>query len=121
MSEQKPQYSAEKLQEFKQLIEEKAQSAQEQIDTLKKAVAERKVQMTDNNTGFNEGGKHFQEQAKNKRTIRRMQGKTRGYRAALARIEDGSYGVCERTGKLIREARLRALPTATFDIVPPKK
>ena len=34
--------------------------------------------------------------------------------AALARIADGSYGICEVTGKPIPEARLRALPWTRF-------
>ena len=32
--------------------------------------------------------------------------------AALKRMEDGTYGVCERTGKNIGKPRLRALPYA---------
>ena len=34
---------------------------------------------------------------------------------ALLRIQEGSYGVCARCGKLIDEARLEALPTARYD------
>lgn len=34
---------------------------------------------------------------------------------ALLRIEEGSYGVCARCGKLIDERRLEALPTARYD------
>ena len=34
-------------------------------------------------------------------------------RAALARIEDGSYGTCSSCGEEIALARLEALPTAT--------
>ena len=34
---------------------------------------------------------------------------------ALLRIEEGSYGVCARCGKLIEERRLEALPTARYD------
>jgi RNA polymerase-binding protein DksA len=37
----------------------------------------------------------------------------RDVQAALARIEDGSYGVCSRCGEEIGEARLRAVPEAT--------
>jgi DnaK suppressor protein len=33
--------------------------------------------------------------------------------AALARIEDGTYGRCERCGEPIAEERLEALPYAT--------
>ena len=35
---------------------------------------------------------------------------------ALARMEDGTYGICEATGKPIPLARLQALPYATFCI-----
>ena len=35
---------------------------------------------------------------------------------ALARIEDGTYGVCERCGKQIDPARLEALPYAELCI-----
>lgn len=35
---------------------------------------------------------------------------------ALARIEDGTYGTCERCGKPIAEERLRARPWATLCI-----
>jgi len=34
--------------------------------------------------------------------------------AALRRIEDGSYGVCEETGEPIPAARLRAIPWTRF-------
>ncbi len=36
--------------------------------------------------------------------------------AALARIEDGSYGYCEETGEPIGVARLIARPTATLSL-----
>lgn len=36
--------------------------------------------------------------------------------AALQRIADGAYGICEVCGEPIPEARLRALPTARTDI-----
>ena len=36
---------------------------------------------------------------------------------ALLRIEEGSYGMCARCGKLIDERRLEALPTARYDAV----
>jgi DnaK suppressor protein len=35
---------------------------------------------------------------------------------ALARIDDGTYGVCESCGKSIEAARLRALPHASLCI-----
>jgi RNA polymerase-binding protein DksA len=40
----------------------------------------------------------------------------RQIRAALQRIEDGSYGTCMKCGGPIAPARLEALPTATLCI-----
>jgi DnaK suppressor protein len=37
----------------------------------------------------------------------------RDIQSALARIEDGSYGICDQCGKDISEGRLRAVPEAT--------
>ena len=34
---------------------------------------------------------------------------------ALLRIEEGSYGICGRCGKVIDERRLEAVPTARYD------
>ncbi|MBV9211049.1 MAG: TraR/DksA family transcriptional regulator [Acidobacteria bacterium] len=34
---------------------------------------------------------------------------------ALLRIDEGSYGICERCGKEIDERRLEAVPTARYD------
>ena len=36
--------------------------------------------------------------------------------AALARIDDGTYGVCERCGRAIEPERLEAIPYATLCI-----
>ena len=34
---------------------------------------------------------------------------------ALLRLEEGSYGICVRCGRLIDERRLEAMPTARYD------
>ena len=36
--------------------------------------------------------------------------------AALQRIDEGTYGICERCGKPISEERLKALPTARYHV-----
>jgi RNA polymerase-binding protein DksA len=41
--------------------------------------------------------------------------------AALARIDDGTYGLCERCGTPIRPERLEALPWATLCIEDKRK
>ena len=40
----------------------------------------------------------------------------KGLEGALERIDNGSYGICRATGKLIPEGRLRAVPHTTLTI-----
>ena len=47
----------------------------------------------------------------------RAQGKLEKLEAALQRMEEGTYGVCEACGQAIEPERLAALPTAILCIV----
>jgi len=118
MSDKSIKYSPAKLKKFKSILNDRLKTITDELDTYKSRQKEQKRRVANTNTGFSEGSKHFQQQAKNKQIIRRLQRKSRELNSALDRIEDKSYGVCDRTGKLIREARLMAMPTARFDISP---
>jgi len=112
------QYSADKLKKFKAILEEQLKTATEELASIQKDQKDQKQHLANTNVDFNENSKHFQQQAKNQQFIRRLQDKVRELKAALERIEDKTYGVSEYTGELIREERLLAMPTATFDIEP---
>jgi len=48
--------------------------------------------------------------------IRQVRGHLAAVDAALARVDAGTYGLCERCGSAIGEARLEALPAARLCI-----
>lgn len=48
--------------------------------------------------------------------IEASQDQLKDIKKALAKLEDGSYGKCQRCGKAIAEARLEAKPWAIYDI-----
>ena len=48
--------------------------------------------------------------------VRQVRGHLAEVDAALLRVSDGTYGVCERCGSAIGEARLEALPAARLCI-----
>ncbi|GLR17537.1 TraR/DksA family transcriptional regulator [Portibacter lacus] len=110
MSEHK--YSEAKLQEFKQIIQPLLKETDERLSDLKETRKRRTEHFADMNVDFNESSAHFQQQSKNKASMRRLKTKSKELNQALLRIENGTYGVCERTGRLIDEKRLKALPTA---------
>ena len=47
----------------------------------------------------------------------RAQDKLEKLKAALRRVEEGTYGLCETCGRAIEPERLAALPTATLCVV----
>lgn len=49
-------------------------------------------------------------------TLERERQELREIEAALGRIKDGEYGLCQECGSLIREVRLEALPWARLCI-----
>lgn len=117
MSDLAVKYSPEKLKAFKAIIVENLGDVTEEISSLSKKQKDQKDHIANTNVDFNQNSKHFQQQAKNAQLIRRLETKARELQDALTRIEDESYGVCENTGKLIREERLKAMPTARFEIL----
>jgi len=117
MSNTPTQYSAAKLKKFKSIIDDELKTVTEELDTFQSNQKEQKRRQTNTNVDFNENSKHFQQQAQNKRQIRRLQRKSRELNSALNRIDAKTYGICERTGDLIREERLMVMPTARFDIL----
>lgn len=116
MSNNPLQYSPQKLEKFKTIIEDELKRTMEELARFQHDRAAQKKQMANSNVDFNQTSKHSQQQAMNKQLINRLQRKSRELQAALSRIQDKTYGVCERTGQLIREERLMAMPVARFDI-----
>jgi DnaK suppressor protein len=116
---ERKRYSKDELQEFKELILKKLEKAKRDYDLYKSALSNDDSNDTsDTSPTFKvleegatvlskeEAGRLAQRQAK---FIQHLQ-------AALVRIENGTYGICRETGKLIAKERLRAVPHATLSI-----
>ncbi len=118
MSE-KTRYTDEELEEFKALIEEKLEKARSDYEMLRSNVMNSDGNDTDdtsptfkvleegaNTLGKEEAGQLAQRQMK---FIMHLQN-------ALVRIENKTYGICRKTGKLIPKERLLAVPHATLSV-----
>jgi DnaK suppressor protein len=69
----------------------------------------------DNNHPADQGTETF-EKSKDMALLAILDGQLTQIRDALARLDAGTYGTCERCGKPIPEARLNAVPYATLCI-----
>lgn len=115
---EKTRYSDEELLEFKQLILEKLAKAQEEYDTLRASMAGNANDTSDTSPTFKalEEGANVLGLEETARLCERQLRFITNLQHALLRIENKTYGICRKTGKLIPKERLRAVPHATLCI-----
>lgn len=115
---EKTRYSSEELQEFKELILGKIAKAEKDLELLQQAVAGSENDVNDTAPTFKtlEEGSNVLLKEENQKLAARQQKFIRDLRAALIRIENGTYGICQATGKLIPKERLMIVPHATMTV-----
>ncbi len=116
---EKTRYSDEELEEFRQLILERLKTARENYEMYLKILNREQENITENDAFV------FKGVDEDYIGISRMEAAVMAQRqmeyikkleAALVRIENKTYGICRKTGKLISKERLRAVPHATLSI-----
>ncbi len=115
----KTRYSKEELEEFKQIILEKLEKARADLKLLTEAYTNHNEHDTnDTSPTFKvlEDGFSVLSKEENSRLAARQQKFITNLENALIRIENGTYGICRVTGKLISKERLRSVPHATLSI-----
>jgi RNA polymerase-binding transcription factor DksA len=115
----KNRYSDKDLEEFKRLIEEKIEKANEDLSLLKSSYMNNGNNGTEDTSptfkAFEEGSETMSKEA-NTQLALRQEKFIRDLKNALIRIENKTYGVCRVTGKLIQKQRLILVPHATLSI-----
>ena len=112
-------YSDSELQEFRDLITRKLETAKKELGYLQGLIT-RKDQMggdeSDNRYMTMEDGSLSMEREQLSQMASRQITFIDHLEKAMMRIENKTYGICRVTGKLIDKARLRAVPHATLSI-----
>ena len=117
--ERKTRYSKKELEEFRIHINEKLEQAKREYEMLRAAVMNADSNdTTDTSPTFKilEEGASTLSKEEAGRLAQRQLKFIQNLQAALIRIENGTYGICRETGKLIPKERLRAVPHATLSI-----
>jgi len=116
---EKNRYSDEELQEFKELILEKLQIAQEDYAMYKTSLTQSDGNDTQDTSPtfkvLEEGAATLSKEESGKLAQRQLKF-IQHLQAALIRIENKTYGICRETGKLIPKERLKAVPHATLSM-----
>jgi RNA polymerase-binding transcription factor DksA len=116
---EKTRYSAEELQEFKEIIERKLDEARKDYELLKNAFSNKDDHGTDDTSPtfkLLEEGSDVLSKEETGQLAARQKKFIENLEAALIRIQNNTYGICRVTGKLIPKERLRVVPHATLSI-----
>ena len=112
-------YSNKDLAEFKEIILAKIDHAQKDLDLLNGSFRNDSNNGTEDTSptfkAFEAGSDTMSKEANVQLAIRQEKF-IRDLNNALSRIENGTYGVCRATGKLIQKERLKLVPHATLSI-----
>ena len=116
---EKTTYTQDELKEFRQIILDKIDSAQDDLDILRAATANDSDNGTEDTSPtfkqFEEGSSTLSKE-ENIKLAERQAKFIRSLNNALIRIENKTYGICRSTGKLIAKERLKLVPHATLSI-----
>lgn len=116
---EKTKYSKEELEEFKAIIIEKLDNAKEDLQLLVDQLSHKDDHGTDDTSPtfklMDEGSEVLSREEINQLAAR-QQKFIQSLENALIRIQNGTYGICRATGKLISKERLRIVPHATLSI-----
>ena len=119
MTKEKNRYGDADLEEFRSIIERKLSEAREDLLILKGSLSHKDDHGTDD-TGrsFNmmEDGAETLMREENPQLASRTEKFITNLEHALVRINNKTYGICRKTGKLISKARLKLVPHATLSI-----
>ena len=119
MADETARYSDAELAEFKEIILNKMQKAQSDLDLIKSAYMNDLNNGTDDTSptfkAFEEGSETMSKEANSQLAIRQEKF-LRDLKNALFRVENKTYGTWKVTGKLISKERLRVVPHATMSI-----
>jgi RNA polymerase-binding transcription factor DksA len=116
---QQVRYSEEDLKEFEEIILKKLEQSRKELLYIKQTLNRKNDQGTDltvANMKMMENNADFMEKENLSQLAARLQKFIAQLEAAMARIKNGTYGICIETGKLIPKERLRAVPHTQHSI-----
>ena len=116
---EKKRYTDEELEEFRSIINEKLKIARSSCESMMRQIMNADGNDIDDTSPTYkalEEGSSTQTKEELVQMANRQQKFIQGLEAALARIQNKTYGIDRITGELIPKERLRAVPHATLSV-----
>ncbi len=111
-------YSDTELEEFRELIINKLEKANQELDFMQTQLTELSESTNNKNSAdlFDDSSLHTEIEMMSRMIVRQQQF-VRNLDAALVRVRNKTYGICAVTGQLIDKKRLQLVPHATKSVL----
>lgn len=116
MEKEKTRYTEVELEEFRELIIKKLESAKSEFKTLQSQLKDGNEGGADSSNNnyltLDDGADTAEKENLNQLAAHQLKF-IKNLEAAMIRINNGTYGICKTTGKLIPKERLKLVPHTT--------
>jgi len=103
-------FSKKELSTFKTLLKEGYKESKEELATLNGLISDQKEYIKSSEMNYDADASKIRNREMLKNMKRRTKAKVKNYKAAIDKLKNGSYGICEDSGKKISKQRLLAMP-----------
>lgn len=97
---------------FKSLLKKKKGKAVKELDLINSLLTDQKRHIANTDQHFGSDSSEIRNKEMLKKMRRNYQKKVEKYDTALEKIDNKTYGICEKTGNYISKQRLLAMPEA---------
>ena len=109
------------LKYLSKLLKLEKKAKREELKTLDNLIKDQKDFIKNSDVTYDSDASKVRNREMLKNMRRRTRAKLKDYNNALKKISNGTYGICDRSGKKISKQRLMAMPEATTCVKKIKK
>jgi len=103
-------FNKNELSTFRSMLKEGFKESKEELATLKGLIADQKEYIKNSEMNYDADASKIRNREMLKNMKRRTKAKVKDFEAAMKKLKNGSYGICEASGKKISKERLLAMP-----------
>jgi len=100
------------LKTLKSKLKKRKTKSEAELETINALIKEQKAYIKRSDMDYDSDASKIRNREMLKSMRRRISHRVNKYTDALDKMKNGNYGICEKTGKRIKTARLMAMPEA---------
>ncbi len=103
-------FNKKEIKQFREMLKSGLKESKEELTTLNNLLADQKEYIKNSDMNYDADASKIRNREMLKNMRRRTKANNKDYKTALNKLENGTYGICEKSAKKISKERLFAMP-----------